>query len=115
MGQAGMTSQPKGETSPHDATVSAVGGALGWSVITRLTQFALSLVGSIVVVRVLGPDRYGMLTVLRTSLAFVTAICGLGLGQAILRYIPSARARGDKDLAFRLVRWAILPQLAAWS
>jgi len=101
--------------SPHEATVSAVGGALGWSVFTRLLQFGLALVGSVLVVRWLGPDDYGMLTVLRTSLAFVSALCGLGLGQAVLRYFPSARAQGDKQSALRLVRWTLAPQLAAWT
>ena len=37
---------------------------MGWSVITRVLQSVLALVGSIIVVRSLGPDRYGMLTVL---------------------------------------------------
>lgn len=102
-------------SSPHDATVSAVGGAMGWSVMTRVLQSVLALVGSIIVVRSLGPDRYGMLTVVKTSLAFVAAACGLGLGQAILRYFPTARARGDRVLALQLVRWTILPQFAAWA
>lgn len=101
--------------SQHDATVTAVGGALGWSVITRLLQFGLSLIGSIIVVRGLGPDDYGMLTVLRTSLAFVTAVCGLGLGQAILRYFPTARAQGDQATAVAIMKWAFLPQIAAWG
>ena len=37
------------------------------------------------------------------------AACGLGLGQAVLRYFPTARARGDRTLALRLVRWTLLP------
>jgi O-antigen/teichoic acid export membrane protein len=88
---------------------------MGWSVVTRLLQFALSLVGSIIVVRGLGADRYGLLTVLRTALAFVTAICGLGLGQAVLRYMPAVRARGDRALARQLLRLVVLPQLCAWG
>ncbi|HEX7877894.1 MAG TPA: oligosaccharide flippase family protein [Candidatus Eisenbacteria bacterium] len=98
----------------HTATVGAVGGALGWSVITRLLQFGLSLIGSIVVTRTLGPDNYGQLTILRTALAFVTALCGLGLGQAVLRYLPTARARGDVQMAGRVMKLVILPQLVAW-
>ncbi|MDZ4803800.1 MAG: oligosaccharide flippase family protein [Candidatus Eisenbacteria bacterium] len=98
----------------HSATVGAVGGALGWSVITRLLQFGLSLIGSIIVVRALGPDRYGQLTVVRTALAFVTALCGLGLGQAVLRYLPTARARGDTQMAGQLLRLVVLPQFIAW-
>lgn len=110
-----MTARRKDAASPHDATVSAVGGAMGWSVITRVLQSVLALVGSIIVVRSLGPDRYGMLTVLRTSLAFVSAACGLGLGQAVLRYFPTARARGDRTLALRLVRWTLVPQFVVWA
>ncbi len=101
--------------SPHDATVSAVGGAMSWSIMARLLQFGLSIVSSILVVRLLGPDRYGLLTVLRTSLAFVAAICGLGLGQAVLRYFPAARARGNRRLASQLVRWTVFPQAVAWA
>ncbi len=110
-----MTARKPAASSPHDATVSAVGGAMGWSIFTRILQTALALFGSILVVRSLGPDRYGMLTVLRTSLAFVSAACGLGLGQAVLRYFPTARARGDRTLALRLVRWTLLPQAAVWA
>ena len=44
-----------------------------------------------------------------------SAACGLGLGQAVLRYFPTARARGDRTLALRLVRWTLLPQLLAWG
>ena len=102
-------------SSPHDATVSAVGGAMGWSIMSRVLQVLLSFIGSIVVVRWLGPDRFGLLTVLRTSLAFVAALCGLGLGQAVLRYFPTARAHGDRSLAVRLVRWTVLPQIGAWA
>lgn len=102
-------------SGPHDATVAAVGGAMGWSVVTRVLQMGLGLVGSIVVVRGLGPDRYGELAVLRTTLGFVSAICGLGLGQSILRYFPAARARGDRALALRLVRWLVVPQVLAWG
>lgn len=108
-------SAPSARQPRHDATVSAVGGAMGWSVVTRLLQFALSLIGSIIVVRSLGADRYGLLTVLRTALAFVTAICGLGLGQALLRYMPAVRARGDRELAGRLLRLVVVPQFVAWG
>lgn len=106
--------RPPLRKSPHDATVKAVGGALGWSVISRLIQFGLSLAGSIVVVHGLGPDRYGMLTVLKTALAFVTAICGLGLGQAALRYLPSARANLDAPLARFIINRVLAWQLVAW-
>lgn len=106
--------RPPGRQPQHSTTVGAVGGALGWSVFTRLLQFGLSLIGSIIVVRALGPDRYGQLTVVRTVLAFVTAICGLGLGQAVLRYLPTARARGDTKMAGRLLKLVVLPQLGAW-
>ncbi|TPW09118.1 MAG: polysaccharide biosynthesis protein, partial [bacterium] len=81
---------------------------------TRLLQFGLSLIGSIIVVRALGPDRYGQLTVVRTALAFVTALCGLGLGQAVLRYLPTARTRGDTKMAKQLLQLVVLPQLVAW-
>lgn len=101
-------------SSPHDATVKAVGGALGWSVISRLIQFGLSLAGSIIVVRALGPDHYGMLTVLKTALAFVAALCSLGLGQAALRYLPSARAQGEAGLARFIINRVIVWQLIAW-
>jgi O-antigen/teichoic acid export membrane protein len=102
------------QKSPHDATVSAVGGALGWSIFTRVLQQGLSLAGSILVVRWLKADDYGMLAVLRTALAFVTAIAGLGLGQAILRYFPTARSRGDRETAGRLVRMTLLFQVSMW-
>ncbi len=76
--------------------VRRLGGALGWGVVARIARMVLGLFGSVLVVRGLGAYEYGILAVIRTSLAFVAIVVGAGLTQGLLRYVPTWRLAGER-------------------
>ena len=91
---------------------SQVGGAMGWSVAVRVVRFALGIASSILIVRSLGAGTYGVLSVLRMILAFVTAFASFGLAQAILRFVPEMKPR-PADVR-RLLVLTSLVQAVSW-
>jgi O-antigen/teichoic acid export membrane protein len=94
--------------------VQKLGGALGWGVVARLARMVLGLGGSVLVVRGLGAHDYGVLAVLRTSLAFVTIVVGGGLTQGLLRYLPAWRmVAGQKRIRRALIAFVVL-QTVLW-
>jgi O-antigen/teichoic acid export membrane protein len=94
--------------------VQKLGGALGWGVLARLLRMGLGLVGSVLVVRGLGAHEYGVLAVLRTTLAFVGIAVGAGLTQGLLRYLPAWRLSGEAHRARRALTLSLLLQVGLW-
>ncbi len=91
-----------------------VGQAMFWSVGARIARFVLGFVSSVIVVRSLGKDDYGVLSLLRVTLVFVSIIAGMGLIQAVLKFIPVFKVAGDGKGARILVRRIIAVQTLAW-
>jgi O-antigen/teichoic acid export membrane protein len=87
-----------------------VGTAVFWSVSARGGRFVLGLLSSVIVVRALGKDDYGVLSLARTLLAFVIVLASAGLGQSLLKFLPVLKVDGD-----RLVRLVFLIQAAVWA
>jgi O-antigen/teichoic acid export membrane protein len=88
---------------------------MGWSVGAKLARTAIAVASSIVVVRGLGVHDYGVLSSVRTILTFLAFVCGLGLGQALLRFMPELRVKRDAEGARGLLAFVLLVQLAAWA
>src|SRR5262249_16526537 len=87
-------------------------GAMGWGIASRFARFALTMVSSVLIVRSLGPSEYGRLAILRMALAFLGAFLSFGLGQAVLRYVPVARAEGSRKVPASVLTVAmVLPTL----
>jgi O-antigen/teichoic acid export membrane protein len=61
-----------------------VGQAMYWSVLSRIGRFVLGLASSIIIVRGLGKDDYGVLSLLRVVLIFVAILSAAGMGQSLL-------------------------------
>ena len=95
--------------------VQKLGGALGWGVLARMLRMVLGLAGSILVVRGLGAHEYGVLAVLRTTLAFVAIVVGAGLTQGLLRYLPTWRLSGEVDRARRALVLSLGLQAVLWA
>jgi O-antigen/teichoic acid export membrane protein len=95
--------------------VRKVGQAMYWSVLSRVGRFVLGLASSIIIVRGLGKDDYGVLSLLRVVLIFVAILSAAGMGQSLLKFLPLLRVRGDREGARRLVVWVIVIQAAAWT
>jgi O-antigen/teichoic acid export membrane protein len=96
-----------------DAT-RELGRAMFWSVLARVGRFVLGLASSIIIVRALGKDDYGVLSLLRVVLVFAGIIAGAGMGQSLLKFLPLLKVAGDQEGARRIVRWVIAVQIAVW-
>ena len=94
--------------------VQKLGGALGWGVVARVARMVLGLGGSVLVVRGLGAHDYGVLAVLRTTLAFVSIVVGGGLTQGLLRYLPAWRMMAGRDRIRRALISFVALQAALW-
>ena len=92
-----------------------IGKAMYWSVVARVGRFILGLASSIIIVRSLGKDDYGVLSLLRVVIIFVGILSGAGMGQSLLKFLPMLKVARDYHGARRLVRWVTLVQLAAWA
>jgi O-antigen/teichoic acid export membrane protein len=92
-----------------------LGRAMFWSVLARVGRFVLGLASSIIIVRALGKNDYGVLSLLRVVLVFVGIIAGAGMGQSLLKFLPLLKVAGDRQSARRIVRWVIAIQIAVWA
>ena len=99
---------------PPVSTSQKVTGAMSWTLIPRVVQMAVSLLTSILIVRTLGEFDYGTLSVLRSLLIFAVVVLGLGLGQAINRFIPELRVTDRRREGRGLLYRCLLLQSALW-
>ena len=70
-----------------------------WMVVSKLVLFFVYFGVSILTVNGLGPDKFGIYSLLTNISSYMLVICGLGLCTALMRYIP--------ELAARENRWAL--------
>lgn len=103
-----------GTSAPPASTSQKVTGAMSWTLIPRVAQMAVSLLTSILIVRSLGQFDYGTLSVLRSLLIFAVVVLGLGLGQAINRFIPELRVTDRRHEGRGLLYRCLLLQSALW-
>jgi O-antigen/teichoic acid export membrane protein len=94
-------------------TLAKASSAVPWSLLAKALRFGFSLAASMLVVRLLSPESYGELAIVRTALAFAAAIVGLGMGNAIIRFLPERETAGAGSL--RLLRFCGLVQGGAWA
>ncbi len=97
-----------------ESTGRQIGKAALWSMLAKTSRFVLGMASSIIVVRGLGRHDYGVLSLVRTFLMFMVIMAGAGMGQALLKYIPSLRVAGDVAGARRLLRRVVVIQTALW-
>lgn len=96
-------------------TQRQVGSAVFWSVFARGGRFFLGLASSIIVVRGLGVYDYGVLSVVRTVLMFAAIIAGVGMGQAVLKFLPVLRVKRGTAGSQRLIAMVVSFQTIAWA
>lgn len=99
----------------RESTARKVSAAMGWSVGSKLLRLAIGVATSIVLVRGLGKYDYGVLSIVRTILTFVAFMCGLGLGQALLRFMPELRVRRNVEGMRGLLAFVLIVQLVVWA
>lgn len=96
-------------------TTRRVGRAMMWSVVARGIRFGLGLASSIIIVRALGREDYGVLSLLRVVLVFAGLLAGAGMGQSLLKFLPVINVEQGGAGATALVRRVFGVQLAAWA
>lgn len=92
-----------------------VGSAMVWSMVARIGRAVLGLASGVIVVRSLGADDYGVLSLVRTLLMFVAIVGVGGMGQAMLKFLPMLRVNRGIEGARKLVRTATAVNLMIWS
>jgi O-antigen/teichoic acid export membrane protein len=112
---SGLGTGPAGGNAGGGSTASRVTTAMGWSVGAKLARIGIAVASSVVIVRGLGSHDYGVLSAVRTILTFLAFICGLGLGQALLRFMPELRVRRDLKGMKGLLAFVLVVQLVAWA
>jgi len=96
-------------------TTRQIGNAAVWSVTARAGRFLLGMASSVYVVRSLGDHDYGVLSLVRTLLMFAVMLGGVGMGQAVLKFLPALRVSGSRNDARRLVFKVFAVTLVAWG
>lgn len=102
-------------TVSQGSATQRVGAAIFWSVFAKAARFVLGLASSVIVVRGLGEHDYGVLSLVRTVLAFVVVVATVGLGQSLLKFVPVLRVAGNRRQARRLVTQVFVVQTAVWA
>jgi lipopolysaccharide exporter len=95
-------------------TIEKVARAMSWSLVSRVAAFTASLAASILIVRSLDSRDYGILSEIRTILAYVYVLVMLGVDSALLKYLPMLRVGGGIRRFFGTLRGLILMQLGVW-
>ncbi len=90
-------------------------GAVPWTLVGKAVRFAAGVATSVIVVRHLGRDDYGLLAIVRVAAAFVAVPAGVGMGQALLRFLPEISVREGRLVGRRLLVVGVLVQIAAWA
>lgn len=83
-----------------------------WTMASKLVLFFVYFGISIVVVRKLGAEKYGVFSLCRVVGDFVIVICGLGLNTALIRFIPELTVRRDRAGLARIVTKTAFLQMA---
>jgi O-antigen/teichoic acid export membrane protein len=92
-----------------------VTGAAPWALLGKLIRFGAGVLTSVVIVRALGAHDYGLLALIRVSLAFLALPAGVGMGQALLRFLPELAIVGGGRGGRRLLVAGLVIQTAAWG
>ena len=87
----GMTSADGGGT-PVFFSEKAVSG-VPWMIFSKAVLVFVYFALSVVVVRSLGREKYGVFTLVKTLADYLLVFCGLGLNASLVRFIPELAAR----------------------
>jgi len=99
----------------HSDHARRLGSALTWSIVARILRLVLGLVGTALVLRVLGTFNYGILAQVRTVLAFLAVIMGAGLAQGLLRYLPAWWLARDRATTTQAIGMVLVTQILLWA
>ncbi|HOE66998.1 MAG TPA: oligosaccharide flippase family protein [Candidatus Hydrogenedentes bacterium] len=105
---AGSTSAPGGAFFSH----KVVSGAT-WAILNKAVLFLVVLGVQIFTPRVLGPEKYGVLSLCLTIGETLIIFCGLGLNTALVRFVPELMVDKNRAGIVRMVLKTGLLQMGA--
>ena len=97
------------------SVLSKVSAAAPWTIVARVVRFVTSIGTSVLIVRTLGADDYGLLAIVRVTVAFLAVPAGVGMGQALLRFLPELSVTTGGQGGRRLLVTGLLIQTLAWG
>ncbi len=84
-----------------------------WMVLSKLVLFVVYFGVSILTVNGLGRDKFGIYSLMVNVASYLLVLCGLGLGAALMRYIPELAARQNRRAMGHLLWKSAALQLLA--
>lgn len=114
---AGCHSRLRQESaSPSDSSSISrrVAVSAAWAQVSRLAEVASSLALSLLLIRVLGPGRYGEYAFLVNAAAVGTVFLSLGFPETLMRYVSLLFAQGEVPQVRFLVRRLALVRVALY-
>lgn len=102
------------ETTDSSAFFSreAISG-IPWMVVTKLILFFVYFAISVLTVRLLGKERYGIFSICTNLTGLIGVFCSLGLSAAFFRFTPELVVNKNKAGLKRLIHRVSLAQLGA--
>jgi O-antigen/teichoic acid export membrane protein len=92
-----------------------VTGAMAWSLAAKFFVSVLAIASNVLIVRGLGDYGYGVYSIYLNIARFFSLGIGLGLAQAVLRFLPEMRVKQDARGARQVIGWAFLFQIGSWA
>ena len=89
-----MTNDGEAESIELEVAVSSLKGSI-FLFAGNLAATIIGAITSILIARLLGPDGYGLYTLVLTPASFLLLFSGFGVGAAAVKYISEARRRRD--------------------
>jgi O-antigen/teichoic acid export membrane protein len=104
MSETGQTITTAAAAPPADGAANAGGGppvffsgkavsGVPWMIFSKAILVVVYFALSVVVVRSLGREKYGVFTLVKTLADYLLVFCGLGLNASLVRFIPELAAR----------------------
>jgi len=84
-----------------------------WMVAGKLLLFILYFGISMLTVNGLGKEKYGVYSLMMNISSYLLVLCGLGLGSALMRYVPELAARKNRNGLMHLLWKSAALQLIA--
>jgi len=92
-----------------------VPGAMAWSLVAKVLVSLLAIGSNVLIVRGLGEYAYGVYSIYLNIARFFSLGIGLGLAQAVLRFLPELRVRQDGRGTRQLLLRSLWLQLIGWA
>jgi len=99
---------------PVRRTAHRTSEALGYGVLLKTLRYVLAVGSHVAIRRVLGPEAFGQYSVAQAFVDIAAVVASLGMGQAILRFVPEAVLGVDPTRTATLVRRSVFVQIAGW-